>query len=125
MLEIIISLIGLFLTREISNKLKDAILGSIISTLLLLVLLYLFKLSYYSNIVFGISFIGMTSTKVLRGLPYYLTAPTFILLLSNLQIYFDKVGGLLGFSAFCSVCIMTMTDRATHNYFIKIKKFKQ
>jgi hypothetical protein len=57
------------------------------------------------------SFIGMTSTEVLNKYSYYFTAPIFLLILPNLEVYINNIGGLLGFSAFVAVVLMSGVQR--------------
>jgi hypothetical protein len=103
---LITSLLCLALTRVISIRLNDTTLGSIFASSAIILIAYLLRYEFLYSIIFGVSFIGMTSVTVLQGKYYYLSAPVFIGAYLFFTSHIHNIGGLLGFSAFLTVLVM-------------------
>jgi hypothetical protein len=97
---------SLTMTRFLGEKFQDMVLGSILASSMTIAIAYCFDLHRLSPIIFGISFVGMTSKDILRGWYYYLSVPIFISIYYLLSLCIQNIGGLLGFSAFLTVLVL-------------------
>lgn len=107
---IIISILTSLLSYYIGQKL-DVIRGSIIATLAVGSVSYLFfPLTIDTNlfIIYGASFIGMTSDSVHCYRKIIISSIIYSFIFQSLAMSLPKVGGSLGFMAFISVSVTYM-----------------
>ncbi len=67
---------------------------------------YVFEMNYFASLIFGASFVGMCSHKVINDLQVVIGAILFSFLFIYLIPQSYGVGGALGFSAFTSILMV-------------------
>jgi hypothetical protein len=82
---------------------------------------YVFEMNHYASLVFGASFVGMCSHKVINDLQVVIGGIIFSFLLIYLSPQSYGVGGALGFSAFTSILMVWLLFKVKkkHNNFTK------
>jgi hypothetical protein len=91
----------------INAKDMNAVRSSALVTLMLSLVACLFpNVLELQMIIFGASFVGMSLSQKFNYLDIFIATLIFILLLPYIAMYSPNVGGVLGFSAFCSLLII-------------------
>lgn len=91
-------------------------MASIAASVLIVLLQFFLDQDQYSALVFGASFIGMSSVKILRNKFYYAAAPVYTIIQMILSSYITNIGGLLGLSALISVIIVYYSQNILLKY---------
>lgn len=102
----ILSIICVSLTFFVKKRM-DAIRASVLCTIILSLCVYLLfpiKSDLYFYVLFGASFVGMTSKDVLNYRWIIWGSIIYSVFFQVLLKYLPQVGGQLGFMAFLSVC---------------------
>lgn len=107
--EIALSSIGALSTYSLIHRWKICpVKASAGATLLLGFLSFLFFNNYMAlfPIIFGASFIGMSCQSRFSFLEVAVASIIFVILIAKLPEYLPQIGGVLGFTAFCSISII-------------------
>lgn len=84
--------------------------ASCIVTLIGYGLFVLLDLTQFQFVLFGASFVGMSSHLRLKRWQLLFAAIIFVLFYSNLAHYFSGMGGTLGLMAFISVALINLVN---------------
>ena len=76
--------------------------------LLLTNTIYPFNINFYLKVIFGASFVGMTSFQEPRYMNSALCSLVFLVAFYSVYPILPYKGGALGFSAFISVCVFKL-----------------
>ena len=64
-----------------------------------------------SLVLYGASFVGMTSSEVINRKQILISALIYFFIFSQLKVFFEGHGGLLGMSAFIAVTFLNLFSR--------------
>ena len=120
-ISVAVAIVTLNLTKK--RKLSPTRASALVSVfgfglLFIISRIYSFDLNHFASLVFGASFVGMCSHKVITDLEVAVGALIFSVLFSLILPHTHGVGGALGFSAFVSILLIWMVSR-----FLMFKKF--